>query len=144
MDQRKLLDSIFNEKTEKAKRIIKANKEIELNFVNELNITPLICAIDASSPEIVELLLDNGANPNFATTNLSLPLYHAIELAEEAEDYKKSDDPKLLEIIELLVNYGANIHIANYNGKSAYQYAESRYLPAKKIFDKLIFDEDTK
>jgi ankyrin repeat protein len=87
------------------------------------------------NPEIVELLLNNGANPNFMSSGLSLPLYHAIELAEEASDYEETDDPKLLRIIELLVNNGADTHLINCNGKSPYQYAESRYLPAKNIFD---------
>lgn len=136
MNERAFLDSIFNENTNNIKEVIENNKDLELNFINdELNITPLICAIDSVNPEIVQLLLSNGANPNFMHTGLSLPLYHAIELAEEALDCDGIDDPKLLEIIELLIKNGADIHLTNYTGKSPYQYAESRYLPAKKIFD---------
>lgn len=136
MTEREFLDSIFNENISKIKEAIENNKDLELNFINkELNITPLICAIDALNPEIVELLLNNGSNPNFMHTGLSLPLYHAVELAEEAADYDGTDDQKLIEIIELLIKSGADMHLANYNGKSSYLYAESRYLPAKKIFD---------
>jgi ankyrin repeat protein len=136
MNERAFLDSIFNGNIDKVKEVIENNKDLELNFINkELNITPLICAIDAINPEIVELLLNNGSNPNFMHTGLSLPLYHAVELAEEAADYDEADDPKLLGIIELLIKNGADVHLTNYNGKSPYQYAESRYFSAKKIFD---------
>lgn len=136
MNKQTFLDDIFDESIDKVRDAIKNNKDLDLNFIDqELNISPLICAIDTVSPEIVELLLNNGANPNLMGSGMSLPLYHAIELAEEAEDYKGFDDPKLLEIIKLLVVGGANPHLNNYNDTSAYEYAEIRYLPAKKIFD---------
>lgn len=98
MNKQTFLDDIFDESIDKVRDTIKNNKALDLNFIDqELNISPLICAIDTVSPEIVELLLNNGANPNLMGSGMSLPLYHAIELAE---DYKGFDDPKLLEIIK--------------------------------------------
>ncbi len=130
------LDDIFAERIDHVRNAIKNNQGLDLNFIDQrLNISPLICAIDAVNPEIVELLLNNGANPNLMGPGMSLPLYHAIELAEEAEDYKSPNVPKLLEIIKLLVHTGADPHLNNFNDTSAYEYAETRYLPAKKIFD---------
>ena len=80
MNERASLDHIFNENIDKVKEIIESNKGLGLNFINkELNTTPLICAIDAVNPEIVELLLNKGSNPNLGHNGLSLPLYHAIK-----------------------------------------------------------------
>lgn len=136
MNEQTFLDDIFDESIDKVLNAIKNNKDLDINIIDQkLNISPLICAIDTLSPEIVELLLNNGANPNLMGSGMSLPLYHAVELAEEAEDYQSPNVPKILEIIKLLLAAGADPHLNNYNETSAYEYAEIRYLPAKKIFD---------
>ena len=136
MNKQKILDDIFDESIDKVRDALKNNKGLDINFIDQkLNISPLICAIDAVSPEIVELLLDNGANPNLMGSGMTLPLYHVIELAEEAEDYKSPNVSKLLEILKLHVAAGADPHLKNYNDTSAYEYAETRYLPAKQLFD---------
>lgn len=136
MNTRKFLDLIFEQNLVEVSNIISRERIKDLNFVyDKLNVTPLICAIDSGNSQMVELILANGANPNYLNEGLSLPLYYTIEIAEEAEDSNSDGEDELLEIIKLLVKYGADFHFVNFDGKTPYEYASSRYQKAKIIFD---------
>lgn len=56
--------------------------------------------------EMVTLLLDAGANPNFAGKSGRLPLYEAA----------KNQKPGNLEIIKLLIAKGADVNCKHVNG----------------------------
>ncbi|MBX2948372.1 MAG: ankyrin repeat domain-containing protein [Crocinitomicaceae bacterium] len=139
MNEDEFLDCVFEGDIEAVKKVIAENDRPGVNFVcHKLNATPLIIAVDSGFPAMVELFLMNGANPDFTRPGLSLPLYHAIELAEEAADYQGTDDSGLLEIIRLLMEYGANANALNYNETSPVDYAAHRYPPALKIINNYV------
>lgn len=136
MNKDELLDCVFQGDLETVKKVIAETDGPGVNFVcDKLNATPLIIAIDSGFPAMVEVLLMNGADPDFRQPGLSLPLYHVIELAEEATDYQETDNPDLLEMIRLLMEYGAQANLLNFNGTSPFEYAENRYLPALQIIN---------
>ena len=77
--------------------------------------TPLMNATLCSSLEMVELLLQNGANPNIKNNEGVTALKSACEKGENN-----------LEKIKLLLKYGANPAIRNKYGNTAYSSAKAR------------------
>ena len=69
------------------------------NMPNSYGLTALVKSTACGYSEIVELLLDNGANPNSYSNGYSALI--------EASYYGYCD------IIEILLNYGADINITN-------------------------------
>lgn len=59
---------------------------------------------------MVKILLDSGANPNFAGKSGKLPLYVAA----------KNQKPGNLEIMELLIAKGADVNCKHVNGWRAF------------------------
>ena len=66
--------------------------------------------------EIIQLLLNNKANPNAANNTGKTPLHFGIA---------SRNSPVKLEIIQLLLNNKANPHCANNTGKTALHFAEA-------------------
>lgn len=138
MSSNNILDLIFEQ------NIIGLNKELVetdssvMNLVDKnLNLTPLICAIDTNNEEIVEALLKAKANPNFTSNGLSLPLIHAIEIAVEMEDYDSTISKISTSIIELLIKYGADINQKNYDGNTPIEFSENYHVNAYNLFQQL-------
>jgi len=80
----------------------KKNKD-EINFVDKHGYTALDLAVIHNSPEIVEILLENGANPNIKDKNGYTPLHRAI--------IRYSD-----KIVYLLLKYKADPNIKDKHG----------------------------
>ncbi len=72
--------------------------------------TPLFMAIDQKSPELIELLLNNRANPNAFAQGWITPLHYAAS---------KND----VLSIKLLLAKGANKNLITFEGETAYQVA---------------------
>jgi uncharacterized protein len=88
------------------KNLINENK-VEINsFIN--NNTPLHHAIFLENPKLVEYLLEKKADPNLCHHDSSSPLIYAISCHNSN-----------LEIVKLLIKYGANINYQNRNGYTA-------------------------
>jgi hypothetical protein len=90
-----LITAILNRNREWVSVLLKSG--VNLNFRDELGVTPLYAAIKTNDFKVVKLLLDNGADPNFsAKMGWELfPLGFAV--------FKKN-----LEIIKLLLEKGAD------------------------------------
>jgi ankyrin repeat protein len=73
--------------------------------------TPLHEACNNCYPDIVKLLLENGANPNLSSHNGTRPIHDALEAGE-------------LSIVKLLVQNGADF-MAEYGGKTPLELAKS-------------------
>lgn len=139
MNDRLFWDSIFQQDIDSVVKTLRTESELDLSRIHpEFNTTPLICAIDSDSVEMVELLLRHGANPNVVGNGMSHALNHTMELAIEADDYEPGDYKEQLLILKLLIEYGADVNLKNYTGETAYEYAKERFLPAKSIFDDLL------
>jgi len=68
------------------------------------NLTPLTKAVWQDTNDVVELLLQNGANPNVFTDQATTPL--TIRLSP----WHNQSDSEMLAIAKLLVAYGANVN----------------------------------
>lgn len=77
---------------------------------NEKGDTPLICAINASNEEIVDILLQSGADPNKCTNYGETPLIAAVKVGSQ-------------DIIIRLIEEGANINKTNALEESALKIA---------------------
>lgn len=83
---------------------------VEIDTKVKLGITPLMAAIFGGHQEIVKILLENGANPNFTNKD-------GISLLRYVIDQKKTS------LLKLLLD--ANVDLSNkYNNLSIRQYAE--------------------
>lgn len=88
-----ILNLIYNNKLEELKQIATS-----YNFNTHIDHgdTPLMAAIRDKNVEVTRVLLENGADPDFADKAGGLPLHFAVQ-------------KKNMEIVKLLVAHGANI-----------------------------------
>lgn len=83
-------------------------KGANVNKMNHLSQeTPLHEAVSAKSPALVQLLLEEKANPNVQNRSGHTPLFRVVSDYDKYED----DESHLDEIIKLLLKYGANATI---------------------------------
>jgi ankyrin repeat protein len=138
MNKKEILDIIFDENLSELSKILTSLTSDEINFVDEkLNLTPLTCAIETNNYEIVKSVLNKGANPNFCKQNISLPLINAIEISVLAEDHSQGEKKFSTNIIELLIKFGADINLPNYDGETSIEFAKDYHPLAQKLFEKL-------
>jgi len=107
---------------------------------DETGATPLHWAVAGDFPDIVELLLEYGANPNVGGRDSSLHMAVRRRLRDMTELLlKKGADPNVRdidgntplhtavavgdpEIVELLIRYGADVNARNNEGKTPLDY----------------------
>ena len=86
----------------------------DINYLWPLyNMSALMMAVSGGKDDIVELLLERGANPNIQDDDG----FTALMLS--AVQYRDNNT----EIIELLLAHGANLHIRNNDGQTALTFA---------------------
>ena len=81
----------------------------EINEIGQYGFSPLVYAILAQNVNVVELLLEHGADTSITNSSLKTPLFQATCQGS-------------IDIVRLLLMHKANPNEA-YTGKSAYQYA---------------------
>lgn len=92
---------------------------INLNVQDKIGNTPLIVAIMYQDEDLVNILLEKGADPNIANNNKTTPLHAAILINNET-------------ITQKLLDKGANIKAINVDGNSLLHLAIS-YKASKNI-----------
>ncbi|MEZ0373500.1 MAG: ankyrin repeat domain-containing protein [Candidatus Sericytochromatia bacterium] len=97
----------------------------DINAIHErTNSTPLIMAIEAEDYEIINLLLQNGADINAQTHQGWTPLHVAI--AEASDDYQRAmaennyseEITPPTEMIEYLLKLHPNLELKRFDGKT--------------------------
>ena len=87
------------------------NHHADPNIVNDEGISPLHIAVLKGNMKIIKLLLENGANPNFQSSNLKqTPLHFAYQ--QNAGD----------EVISLLMKYNASNNVNDKSNKKPSDY----------------------
>ena len=137
-------NSIFNTKGTNQKECIKlliengANLEIGYNPSNETPLHHATAPMGNDNPEIIELLLINGANPNSKTIpNIgSHNFYNRAKTKGETPLHRAAAFCSN-ETIEILINFGANKEVVDSNGETPLSWA-CWYRRPKSLIDKLL------
>ena len=105
-DENFLTDAVLTSNPEIVKLLIVHQKNLNKTY-SLFELTPLhrACMSPSVHPDIVEILLKNGANPNAHSKTLETPLHYACQ---------KGNIPKVV----LLLRFGANINSRNKHGFS--------------------------
>lgn len=114
---------VFSGKTEKVKEMI--NLGVDLDQISSNGMTLLILAIEGDQPQILELLLKNGANPNKKSEIDGLTALHwAVDYAIDGmiQNNKRTSYLEPLACIRILLKYGAEKSIKNNLGKTVLDY----------------------
>lgn len=117
-------------------KMLLEKESLNLNqFSETYNDTPLMLTVsgDGEVLKMMELLLENGADPNFPGEGGYLVLEASIESAIDGNDYHK------IEIntkeIELLLKYGADMNKKGSSGRTPYDFARACNPPALAVFE---------
>jgi len=70
-------------------------------------------------------------------TGVDLPLNYAIETSVEAEDYMEDIVVVSTDIIEILLEYGADIMKKDNFNKTPIELAQNYHIPAQELFEKI-------
>ena len=132
-----LLEAVFNKNISKIEKLLKQGANI--NYIDSKRDNALLISIRNNNFDMVKYLLENGANPNpdFQTVYM-LPLQEAIDTSVQIVNYNLNIEKEPMDIIKLLIEYGANILQKNENGEDAYSFAKNYHIPAQKLFEKII------
>lgn len=116
-----LLAAINNEDISEIKALIEKGTNLNLPDPQN-NATPLYLAAMKNNPEIVELLLKHGANPNFIETDGNTAIEMAI-IMHTAYGVFPDMANNNLKIIQLFLEYGLDPHMPNKQGTTPYEFA---------------------
>lgn len=131
---------IFSGKLNEVKKMIDLG--VDLDKPSSINgMTPLILAIEGDQPLILELLLENGANPN-KKCNISglTPLHWAVDYATDGMWQNNRDTPysEPIECIRILLSYGADMNIKDDQGKTVLDYPMTEDIKNKLKPNKIV------
>ena len=87
-----------------------------VNAQNLLGFSPLHMAVCNDQPLFARILMENGANPNHKDLEGNTPL-HVVSFLYPSPQR---------EIMKVLIEFGADLHLQNLNGKSPYDFFLSR------------------
>ncbi|MBA4032641.1 MAG: ankyrin repeat domain-containing protein [Planctomyces sp.] len=99
-----------------------------INMCSDKNLPPLYCAIEKGDLSLVELLCEHGADVNYRPHDMSSPLHWAVD--SEADGAWQTGTKPNVEIIRLLLRYGANLSLTNkfgtpYDMAKRYEFIEA-------------------
>ena len=94
---------------------------VDMNFMTETNPNPLMLAAGNGDRNVVQLLLDRGAEPNMASQNGITPLHWATSWA----GFWPWDGFK--DVVHILLENGANPNMATTDGTTPLHYAVDYY-----------------
>ena len=111
----------------------------EISKPDETGSIPLNAAIASSRNEVIELLLQLGADPNYTSEETRLPLIVAIDYALEEEDYNPDVNDARIDMIETLLKYNADASKIDVQEEvNAYEYSKQRHPAAEAILERAI------
>ncbi|MEZ5428226.1 MAG: ankyrin repeat domain-containing protein [Pyrinomonadaceae bacterium] len=114
---------VFSGAKDNVRELIDAG--IDLDESNSSGMTPLFLAIEGDQPQILELLLKSGANPNKQSgIDGTTALHWAVDYSYDGmvQNNRDISYPEPLECIRILLKYGADENIKDNSGKIPLDY----------------------
>lgn len=112
-----LLHAVADENLEAVKQLVQEGAAV--NYFTATADSPLLVAVDTMNAALVRFLLDHGANPNpDPQKGYALPLNLAVDVAVQAF-LNQETEAISNEMVELLVQYGADYTRKDSNGRNA-------------------------
>jgi ankyrin repeat protein len=123
---RDLINAAFDGDIERVKELLAAG--VPIGARDGSNHTALHAAVENLREEMVEFLLQNGADPNEELSQGWTPLFHAIDAEGDAASQLSYADPPDSAITRLLLRYGADPLHPGPKGENLAEFAEKTYL----------------
>lgn len=101
-----------------------------------MRMTPLMQAVLNGNRDILELLIENGANINIRDEDGCDPLMTAISSCGRQPSHPNNYHTPVFECVELLLKKGANPHAKDRHGRDAATWANRTY--GKKFVELLV------
>lgn len=114
----RLVAAARNGELSNVQSIIASGVNINADEVGMLGDTPISAAAGLGHVEIVEYLLNVGADPNSRNRDGTVPLVSAVGLGDSN-----------IKIVKLLVEHGADVNLKDHDGNSVLDYAKARRCP---------------
>lgn len=132
---------IFKSNFKEALKLIKEGHGINERY--GVGIRPIISAINSDNPESLKFVIEHGANVNIDNGN---PLREAIDYSIDGmiQNNRSKPYPEALQMLEILLNNGADLEIENNEGKNPldvivrYSHNEESFERLKSFFRNLI------
>ncbi len=122
--ENELAKAIFEDNVDLVNAIIKEGAE--LDFVDELGMTPLMHAVEQENIRLVELLIGLGANINKSGSGGFTALHHAVDISIDGTIQtrgKQGEEP--VSIISFLIEHGADISAKTEDGETPLDFANN-------------------
>ena len=128
----------FNENGEVVKQLLTLSKQnVSFNCLDKEGLSLLHYACRNRNAEVVEELLENGANPNLKSSCLQKtksPLHYVFEYGCGDESISIEKHNEIISIMNCLLNYGSDIEARNTDGETAlYKASVWGNIPAVKF-----------
>jgi len=128
----KLLEQVSKSNFGKAIELL--DEGADINYVNQAMCNPLLIAIANNDKGFVEFLLSKKANPNPDPTRVyTTPLNLAIDSAVQATNNNAHIRDDSIDMIQILLKFGANPNIRDRDGEAALEFARDYHMPAEKL-----------
>lgn len=120
------IDAMINNNTDLAIAVLPLTDEYILNTPNNFGILPLVQAAFLNKLNLVDALIENGANLELRDENLRTPMLaylQEIYIAKIEGNFPRGQESQISNIVKHFIDKGAKIDVKDYNGENVLFYA---------------------